>query len=110
MEVILMALKLLGHKQEAEKIHSKWTNLLNMTGSKQNELYRKACPADLLELAVVHSLEGVKGMGCRLADSNANGRIHEILNDAWSVFWQDPQQYLNWEKMKLNELRQRYAD
>jgi hypothetical protein len=109
MEVILMALDLLGQKTEADKIKKTWDDLLQITGSKPNELYRKACPKDLLELSAVHSMEGVKAIGCRLADDKATGKIHELLNNAWNVFWQDPQKYRSWEKVQLLELRQGYT-
>jgi hypothetical protein len=110
MEVILIALELLGQKTEANKIKDIWDNLLEVTGAKPTELYRKACPKDLLELAAVHSLEGVKAIGCRLADDKATGKVHEILNNAWNVFWLDPPKYRSWEKKQLNDLRKFYTE
>lgn len=110
MEVMLMALDMLGHNVDAVKIKNIWNDLLRITGSKPNELYRKACPKYLLELAAVHSFEAVKAIGCCLADNNAKGRIYELLNNAWKEYWLEPQEYLSWEKTQLNKLRQQYSD
>jgi len=110
MEVMLYALDLLGQQREATSIRDKWNSLLVMTGSKQSANYRKACPRELLELAAVHAFEGIKFIGCRLANERANGEIHKLLNEAWKIFWQDQSKYRSWEKTKLIELKQRFKE
>jgi len=108
MEVMLHALNLLGRTKEADGIRKSWNELLARIDSRQDETYRKACPNDLLEQAAVCALEGTKAIGCRLADGQAKGNIHELLNEAWLVFWKDPTKYLAWEKQKVKDLRDRY--
>jgi len=108
MEVMLHALSLLSYNKEAGRIRDRWNELLRTVGSKQESMYRKACPRELLEQAAAYALEGTKAIGCRLADGKADGEIHVLLNEAWQVFWQAPIKYLDWEKTKVKELREKY--
>jgi len=108
MEAMLCALNLLGLTKDANEILDTWNGLLTRIGSRQDEAYRKACPNELLEQAAVHALEGIKAIGCRLADNNATGDVHGLLNEAWQVFWNAPTKYLDWEKSKVKELRKKY--
>lgn len=110
MEAMLFALDLLGLRNNISEIKSKWDKLIAMTGCRQSALYRKACPTQLLEQAAIHALEGTKAIGCRLADDKATGEIHDLLNEAWDIFWKDPRMYLSWERKKVSALNQRYKE
>jgi len=110
LEVILCALDLLGRTKEKQDISSRWNELFERIGAKQDSDYRKACPKELLEQAAVHAFEGIKAIGCRLADSKASGDVHNLLNSAWEVFWSDPSKYSKWEQEQIKELRDKHKD
>jgi len=105
MEVILHGLNLLGHTQVAGQIRDRWSELLELIGAKQEPMYRKACPKGLLEQAALRALEGTRAIGCRLADNQARGDVHELLNEAWLVFWREPSSYGDWERQHIQNLR-----
>lgn len=105
MEVIIQALKLLGFEIETKQIWEAWSSLLKLTGSQQEPSYRKACPNELLEHATICALEGVRAIKCRLAGNCTQGNTYKLLNDAWTIFWNNPSYYLEWEREKIQFMR-----
>lgn len=106
MEVMLIALELLGFKQDVKEIREKWETLVKSTGAAQLPIYRRACPRDLLEQAVVYAMEGTKRIGCRIVTNKTSGFVHDLLNNAWKQFWTAPNTYHTWERETMNTLKQ----
>ena len=106
MEAMLMALETLNFKRQAADVREKWNVLLKSIGAEQTPIYRRACPSQLIQQAVVYSLEGVKKIGCRVVSENTTGMVHDLLNTAWQKFWEAPNQYPLWERETINTLKQ----
>jgi hypothetical protein len=109
MEAILCALDLLGFIDEKKEIMARWNEFLKTIGAKHNNDYRKACPKELLEQAAIYALEATKNIGCIIANKNSNGDIYCLLNEAWREFWKAPDKYQDWEKQKIEGLKNVFA-
>lgn len=104
MEAILIGLDLL--RIDTKRIKQQWDALVAATGARQTPEYRKACPRQLLELAAVHGLEGTKKIGCRIVNEQTTSPINDLLNNAWTKFWNNPATYHQWERQLMDGLKQ----
>ena len=109
MEAMLIGLDLVGFTYLAEVVRKKWQSLLDATGATQNPMFRRACPSMLLERAAIHALEGLKGIHCRIVSPGTTGKIHDLLNTAWDIFWSKPDEYHAWERDAVINLKGRGA-
>jgi len=50
------------------------------------------------------AFEGTLALGCDLADPNMKGLRRRLLNEAWRVFWQSTENYVEWERDKVSQL------
>jgi hypothetical protein len=105
MEVMLVALDLVGFKKDSIDIQRKWDSLVKATGAIQTPMYRRACPQRLLEQAAIYALEGTKKIGCRIVSGNTTGSVHDLLNIAWQQFWAEPNKYHAWERDTITKLK-----
>jgi hypothetical protein len=105
MTAILLALDLLGFKDEKLIISSKWSEYVNLCGYKAQPEYYKAIPPELLEMCVTYSLDATKKIGINLAAKDSSSSIYTLLNAAWETFLSSPETYVSWEKNELNRLR-----
>jgi hypothetical protein len=63
-------------------------------------------PKQLLELAAVHAFEGIKKIGCRIVNQKTTGPMDDLLNNAWTEFWNSPATYHQWERQFMDRLKQ----
>ena len=106
MEAMLIGLDLIGFADDAAVVRKKWQGLLDATGATQGEMFRRACPSELLERAAIHALEGVKRINCRIVTLQTTGKIHDLLNTAWEMFWSVPNEYHAWERDAVTNLKE----
>lgn len=106
MEVMLLALNLIGFRKDAAAVQLEWDALAKSTGTAQTPLYRKACPQHLLRQAADRALEGTRLIGCRVVQENTTDRVHDLLNSAWQMFWTSPNDYAQWERDHIASLKQ----
>ena len=106
MEAMLIGLDLIGFADDAAVVRKKWQGLLDATGATQGEMFRRACPSELLERAAIHALEGVKRINCRIVNLQTTGKIHDLLNTAWEMFWSAPNEYHSWERGAVTNLKE----
>ena len=106
MEAMLIGLDLIGFADQAAVVRKKWESLLDATGATQDSMFRRACPHELLERAAIHALEGLKGINCRIVTPGTTGKIHDLLNTAWEIFWSKPNEYHAWERDAVNTLKE----
>ena len=109
MEAILIGLDLLGLTDQAEVVRKRWQGLLDATGATQDPMFRRACPYVLLQRAAIHALEGLKRINCRIVTLGTTGKIHDLLNTAWEIFWSKPNEYHAWERDAVMNLKGRAA-
>jgi hypothetical protein len=105
MDAILMAFDLIGFITEKSEIRQRWDELIETIGARPQNLYERACPKILLEMASTYALEAVKKIGCKIAQNNAQDQINNLLNSAWMQFWNSPSQYYVWERSQLSQIR-----
>ena len=103
---MLIGLDLIGFADDAAVVRKKWQGLLDATGATQGEMFRRACPSELLERAAIHALEGVKRINCRIVTLQTTGKIHDLLNTAWEMFWSVPNEYHAWERDAVTNLKE----
>jgi hypothetical protein len=105
MQTMLYGLHLAGYVSEAQTIKQHWEQLLEMSGAKAEAEYRQCFPEQLLENIAQKAYEGVYSSGFRIASPTINQPVHNILNQAWDVFWSKPKNYASWEQNAVSELR-----
>lgn len=104
MQVICLALELLGYNDEKNKVIEKWESLQEIIPYGHDPAFELAYPKELLELCAIHGLEAVKGIGCNVANKSNSGEIFSMLNEAWEKFWKNPEEYFLWESKSVNKL------
>lgn len=109
MDAMLVALDLVGFKEEATRIRSAWSDLLSTLGVGATPMYRRACPAALLERAAIGALEGTKKTRSRIVCRTTTGLVHDSLNAAWREFWNASAEYERWERGTMDSLRKRFC-
>ncbi|MBI4583218.1 MAG: hypothetical protein HY717_04265 [Planctomycetes bacterium] len=105
MEVMLLALRMIGFQSQAADIQQQWDALVKSTGAVQAPMYRKACAQPLLQQAAIHALEGTRKIGCRIVQEKTTDKVHDLLNTAWNKFWTSPNEYHQWERDWIAKLK-----
>jgi len=105
MESMLLGLELIGFAGRAAEISQRWEALVEATGFKPTPMYRRACPRHLLEQAAAHAREGTRLIGCSIVHEGTSSPIHDLLNTAWERFWSAPDDYHEWERQAIAELK-----
>ncbi|MEN4012454.1 MAG: hypothetical protein ROW48_10500 [Bellilinea sp.] len=105
MKSMLFALELLGFNEDVGKIQQKWDELIIISDAKPEPEYKRCFPDHILQKITTTAVNGVNGLGCQVASLNSNGQIYCLLNNAWKMFWGDPQQYITWERNSIHNLR-----
>ncbi len=106
MRVILLGLVTLGFQEEVSAIRQRWHDLLLISGAKVEPEYHRCYPDSVLQQIVKQALEGVKGIGCRIATKQQIPPIAGLLNQAWQEFWRAPSQFPTWEHNAVEQLRE----
>ena len=105
MKAILLALKLLGYNDEASNISHKWQDFLKISEMEKTPEFERAYPESVIEQAVNYAHEAATNMKCRIVNSGTCDPIYVLLNSAWNRFWTDPDNYLEWEKKQIYQIR-----
>jgi hypothetical protein len=110
MRILLGALRNLGLDSEAQRIGSKWSEVIKSVGKPPVE-YQYAYPETLLEEISRLILDSLRQSGFvifsneLLVDRNKID-IRVILNEAWKVFWESkPEDFRGWEEKQVAVLR-----
>jgi hypothetical protein len=45
-------------------------------------------------------------IGCRIVQNNTTDKVHDLLNTAWHKFWTTPNDYPQWERECIANLKQ----
>jgi hypothetical protein len=112
MKMLLIGLNIIGFKQEAEVIHSKWKEMPFSGVSRPIQEYQYAYPENLMENIASLFLEGLrKSNFAIITDKNEEQNqktIIILLNDAWKYFWDEPHEFRLWEEKSIGELKRNY--
>jgi len=105
MVVILKLLDLLNLSAEGQHIREAWNEYLSISDMNPTPEYKRCFPDELLATIAIRGYEGVYACGFKLADDE-QAPIKALLNEAWTIFWDNPQAYPTWEKQAVGKLRQ----
>jgi hypothetical protein len=98
MIVLLEALALLGYGKAASEIEAKWQELIALRGFKADPNFQLCFPSQILKQFAELAYASYRAMNCRYSASNSGERVHDLLNEAWTQFWNAPEKYSAWEK------------
>ena len=106
MQAILHGLKLADFGKAAEEIENRWNALLAMSGAKPEPEFQRCFPDPILEMFAQRAYEATLEMKCNIVTPQTDHPIYTLLNEAWDVFWQRPQRYIEWERSARQRLRE----
>jgi len=110
MRILLIGLHKLGFDNEANMILSKWNSMPLVLNTKPLVEYQYAYPEELMKEVAELFLSGLKdGNFSIISPTNLQKQdsdsIITILNEAWDLFWNNPEEFRNWEEKCIEKLR-----
>ena len=108
MRGIYAMLRKLQHDEEIKNLNEKWQQYIVLSGSERPPNYAYFYPDDLLTALAQYVIEGCKNIGLNsFSDQLASPEMHlaVILNTAWNKFLNAPEQYSDWERAQLQQIR-----
>ena len=110
MRMLLIGLNKLGFEDEAATILSKWQSLPFVRDTQPIVEYQYAYPDDLMEEIADLFLAGLKESGFSIITpdklrQNNQESIINILNEAWNLFWDNPDTFRDWEENTIQRLK-----
>ncbi|MHA1227406.1 MAG: hypothetical protein ACTSPV_11740 [Candidatus Hodarchaeales archaeon] len=110
MRMLLIGLNRLGFHNEASLILSKWNSMPLVLNTEPAVEYQYAYPEDLMKEVAELFLEGLEEGNFpitspdNLKEQNSNSIIR-ILNDAWTLFWENPDTFRVWEEKTIQKIK-----
>lgn len=109
-KMLIIGLNKLGFQDEAISFISKWRGTPFVTNTKPVPEYQQAYPYSLMEDIADLFLRGLEQSGFsiihpRILKNLAETNVLKLLNEAWEVFWKDPDRFREWEVKKIEELK-----
>ena len=92
----------------------KWRELPLNKYSKPVPEYQYAYPNDLMQKIAKLVFDGLKKDKFFVAERGhieraPEGSIMKMLNEAWSIFWERPDDFREWEEQNINLLKQEFS-
>lgn len=106
MRTMLYGLHITGFSEVAGNIGQRWNQLIAVSGMKPEPEYLRCYPDHVLKDFAQRAYEGVSATGCCWSTTEMKGRVYIILNQAWVEFWNDPVNYLVWEREAVKKLKE----
>ncbi len=98
MSALLEGLDLLEERSVAAEIESKWQGLLGIAGQVEPPDFHRYYPQRLIQRCVRVAFDGFERMGCRPWPGSEDDGVRILLNEAWSRFWNQPANFVTWER------------
>lgn len=110
MRMLKFGMELIGFKEEAALIISKWGTMPIALAAKPIPEYQYAYPDALMKEIASLFLKGMRESGFSIADKkkiseSAVNDVVRLLNEAWDLFWKDPVNFRKWEEAKIQSLK-----
>ena len=103
------ALRLIGLNQDADKIENFWGKYVKTSSYNITAEYYRCFPEFLVVDIVEKAKSAVDAINCSLIIDRTEENIRTILNKAWEVFWDQPNQYVSWERDQIRLLEKKYC-
>ena len=104
MSAMLYALELSGSQPTAKEIQQRWSEFCEQIAAQPEPEYHRCYPKELIEAIAYHAWDAVKDIQARIATPLTQDPVHNLLNQAWQQFWQNPATYVDWEKQAVETL------
>lgn len=110
MKMLLIGLNKLGFNNEATTLLSKWEKMPFVANIEPIIEYQYAYPHSLMEEVADLALEGLKEGNFLIMTPKRLGHLEKnnivkILNEAWTVFWNDSVAFRDWEEKTVQKLK-----
>jgi hypothetical protein len=105
MTVMLDGLRRIGFINDAKCIADHWKEFLLLADYQPEPEYIRCYAPYILENLTQIAYEAIEKMGCRIANPSTTDIVHNVLNSAWTKFWEDPMSYTIWEIGTISQLR-----
>jgi hypothetical protein len=114
MRMLQFGLELLGFKEISSSMMSKWYEIPLCKYSQPVPEYQYAYPDDLMQKIARLVYDGVKRDKFFVAEYGRmeqarDGSVMKILNEAWSIFWERPEDFRWWEEHNINQLKEEFS-
>jgi hypothetical protein len=89
------------------QLETLWADYLRMSGERRPPDYERCYPDSLIKSLAIKTVEGCRAVGLRGFDEIPNpreGDIIGLIDEAWQRFLADPAPYLEWERMRMDQL------
>lgn len=110
MKMLLIGLNILGYNEESTLILSKWKDMPCVTDTEPVVDYQYAYPKKLMNEIAKLIFNALKNGYFSILTPNVLGKqnsnhITKILNDAWTLFWNNPEKFRTWEEKCIDKLK-----
>lgn len=110
MKMLLIGLNKLGFDNEVAAILSKWNSMPLVLNTEPIIEYQYAYPEELMKEVAELFFIGVKEGNFSMVspknlEKNNSGSIIKMLNDAWNLFWSNPEKFRDWEEKCIEKLK-----
>ena len=110
MRMVLIGLNKLGFDDEATSILTKWNSMPLVLNTEPIVEYQYAYLEDLMKEVAELFLAGLKDGNFSIISSKKLEKqnpdsIIKILNEAWALFWNNPEEFRDWEEKCIEKLK-----
>jgi len=109
MKMLVVALNKLGFGDEASLVLSKWNEIPLVVNTQPVAEYQYAYPDDLINRIADLLLTGLRDNGFVVVSPEKLRReansIVNLLNKAWTLFWDNPETFIEWEESAVQKLK-----
>ena len=104
MRVVQAGLRAMGFVGEADEIDARWSELKAVGSFAPAPEFAAFYPAGVLDGMVDTALDGFDAAGVRGYRDAPSDSVARVLNQAWSRFWSNPGDFVDWEQRAVDQL------
>lgn len=104
MTLMLFALDRIGFTETANKIETRWNELIESSATVKELEYPQCYPRKILGEVEEIAYQSVVKMKSRIVSNDTKDYVHIALNKAWEKFWENQESYVDWEIEEVERL------
>ena len=104
MEAMLSVLVKTGFSKEALEIENRWSEFLEASIYRNTPEHARCFSRTVLDALAEGAIGAYQAIGCRLRQDTIGRRVGDLLNEAWRMFWSNPNGYATWERAAISDL------
>jgi hypothetical protein len=103
--VIAEVLRKLGFIEHVDDIQSRWNSYTPFTSYNKEDDFKHAYPAELMQKIAESGLQAAKRIESKIASPEKQGVVANLLNEAWKVFLQNPDDFIEREREMVMKIK-----